>query len=72
MKKSKGYTIIELLSVLTVCIFIFLALCGYGANIYKLASCDFKSPYKAEAIRGAGIFMAPVGVILGYIDIQDK
>lgn len=45
---------------------------GWGWNIYKLTECDFKEPFKAEVIRGVGIFVFPVGVVTGYLDIEDK
>lgn len=46
---------------------------GYGwiNNIVEFASCDFESPYKAEIVRGVGIPIAPVGAVLGYLDIED-
>lgn len=44
---------------------------GFGLNIYKLAKCDFKPSYKAEAIRIAGIIIPPVGCIAGYLNIKD-
>ena len=34
---------------------------GWVMNLIALINCDFKSPYKAEAIRGVGVFVAPVG-----------
>jgi len=44
---------------------------GYFSNIYKLTKCNFKAPYKAEVLRGVGIFVAPMGVIAGYCEIKD-
>lgn len=44
---------------------------GYFNNLYELAHTDFESPYKAEVYRTVGVFVPPVGVILGYIDIED-
>lgn len=43
---------------------------GWGMNLYKLTKLDFKSPYKAEIIRGIGLFPI-VGAVTGYINIQD-
>ena len=43
---------------------------GWCVNAYKLTQLDFKSPYKAEFIRGAGLFPI-VGAVTGYINIQD-
>jgi hypothetical protein len=45
---------------------------GWCMNVYKFTQCDFKAPYKAEVIRFLGIFpFAPVGCVLGFIDIKD-
>ena len=44
---------------------------GYIRNIVKLIKLDFKEPFKTEVIRGIGIF-PPVGVIVGWIRIEDK
>ena len=45
---------------------------GGLSNIYKLCHNDFEAPYKSEIIRGVGIFIAPVGVIAGYMTIGDE
>lgn len=45
---------------------------GYVSNIYKLVSSDFEAPYKSEIIRGIGIPVAIVGMIVGYMDIGDE
>ena len=47
-------------------------LTGWIMNIYKFAQCDFDTPLKAEVIRGIGIPVAPMGAIIGFIDIKDK
>jgi hypothetical protein len=44
---------------------------GWGMNIYKLTQCDFDTPLKAEVIRAVGIPVFPIGVIVGYMDIDD-
>lgn len=44
---------------------------GWSANIYKLCKLDFEPSYKAEIIRGVGIVVFPMGVIIGYMDIKD-
>ncbi len=47
-------------------------LTGWCLNLYKLvAHTDFSEPYKAEAIRIAGVFIAPAGGVIGWIDIDD-
>lgn len=46
---------------------------GYINNIYSLAAKDdFASPYKAEVLRGIGVFVPPVGVILGLFVTFDE
>lgn len=49
-------------------------LCLYGwlANIYKFSQCDFDTPLKAETIRGIGIIAVPIGIVTGYMTIEDK
>lgn len=48
-----------------------LMLYGYLANIYKLTKYDFDVPLKAEVLRVVGIPVFPMGIILGYMDIED-
>lgn len=45
---------------------------GYFTNVYRLVKLDFESPYKAETIRTIGVAIPPVGMFLGYINIEDK
>lgn len=45
---------------------------GYGNNIIRLTEYDFKEPYKAEALRGLGVVIPPVGIVMGYITIEDR
>lgn len=47
-----------------------LVVTGYVKNIVKLCKCDFKAPYKAEAVHAAGI-IPPVGIITGWLNIED-
>lgn len=52
---------------LTICLTI-----GWFLNLFKIINeCDFEAPYKAEAIRIVGVFAAPVGGVVGWIDIED-
>lgn len=44
---------------------------GWVMNAYKLTQLDFQSPIKAEAIRGAGLFVPIIGAIAGYMPIED-
>jgi hypothetical protein len=48
-----------------------LCLYGWFANIYKLTQCDFDVPLKAEVTRGIGVVIFPVGIVMGYMDIED-
>lgn len=47
------------------------ALIGWTLNLVKLCRCDFEPSYRAEIIRGIGVFVAPVGVITGWMEIPD-
>ena len=50
---------------------IFAGVFGWGMNVYKLTQLDFASPYKAEVIRGVGLF--PIfGAIIGYTTIGEE
>ncbi len=60
----KSYIVVLLISILSVY--------GYINNIVKLTKCDFDRPVKAEVLRITGIVIAPIGCVLGYINIEDK
>jgi hypothetical protein len=46
--------------------FLLASIFGYGNNIYKVfASPNFETQ---EMVRIAGIVVAPVGVVMGYVD----
>ena len=54
-------------AVCAVAISIFLAVCGWIANIVKLCS-SFSDPLTGMMIaRGIGVIFAPLGVVLGYL-----
>jgi len=63
MKSQKGFTAIELILVLVLAF----GAIGWGMNLYKLASCDFNAPYKAEVIHGVGL-VPFVGAFTGYMN----
>lgn len=66
---------IESGSLVTGALFIILCMAsifGWGMNIHKLTKYDFKPSYEAEIIRLIGVFVAPIGVIAGYVDIEDN
>ena len=48
-----------------------LLLYGWFGNIYKLTKYDFDVPLKAEVIRLVGVPVFPMGIILGYMNIED-
>ena len=50
---------------------IILLVVGWVINLVKFCKCDFEAPYKAEIVRGVSIFVAPVGGVMGYINIDD-
>lgn len=43
-----------------------LGVCGWIANIVKLATCDWAISGE-EVLRVVGIFVAPLGAVLGFI-----
>jgi hypothetical protein len=61
-EKTSGY--------LSILIYLLL-LYGWFANIYKLTKYDFDVPLKAEVVRFVGIPVFPMGIILGYMDLED-
>lgn len=44
---------------------------GWLFNVYKLATSNFEAPYKNEIIRGIGVVVAPLGAVVGYINMDD-
>jgi hypothetical protein len=57
--------------ILLVVIIALLPVYGYVSNIVKLCHCDFESPIKAEVVRGIGVVIPVVGVVTGFLDIND-
>lgn len=56
-----------------VSIFIIILVCwGWVANVIKLVNLDFEAPYKAEIIRGIGVPVGALGVVLGFIDFDEE
>lgn len=45
---------------------------GYVNNVVLLVNCDFKAPYKAEALRIIGVLVPPIGAIEGFVTINDN
>lgn len=68
---KNDYVQILLAALIIICCFL-APVVGWGLNIVKFAECDFKSPYKAEIIRGIGIAPVPIiGMVTGYMKIED-
>lgn len=66
MNHIKGYTTVELVITL---VGLFSAI-GWVSNLVKLVSGGIPDPLVLEFIlRLGGVFVAPVGVVLGYIPI---
>lgn len=53
-------------------VFVILFATGWIMNIVKFASCDFDPVNKTEIVRGVCIFVAPVGAVIGYMDIGEE
>ena len=58
----------KLISLLVVLIL----LSGWFMNIVKLVNLDFEPNYKAEIIRSVGITVVPVGMISGWVTIEEE
>jgi len=46
-----------------------LGIIGWILNLIALIQCDFASPYKEEVIRIIGAVIAPLGAVLGFINL---
>ena len=53
-------------------VFTVLFLVGWVMNIVKFTQCDFEPVNKTEIVRGVCIFVAPVGAVIGYMDIGEE
>ncbi len=59
------------LSVMILGIFLLFCIAGWIKNVIGFAKCDFDVPIKTEVIRGIGVFVPPVGVVCGYLKLED-
>ena len=66
MKNQRGYTGIELMTVLFG-VAVLLGVGGWIANIVKLVGMNFDSVTGMLIARAAGIVVAPLGAVLGFI-----
>ena len=67
MKNSS--TSINIIGLIIIIIFCFT---GWVKNIIKLSECDFEPSYKSEVLRIIGIPVAPMGIVIGYMDLTDE
>ena len=44
---------------------------GWILNIVNFVQCDFEAPYKCEIVRAIGIPVAPIGGIVGYMNLGE-
>lgn len=63
MKHERGFTSVELFVVL---VFLFGGV-GWVWNIVKIAGSDFAQITGMLILRIVGVFLAPLGAVLGYI-----
>ena len=65
MKKQIGYTIVEVI------VGLFLLVCGVGWvwNIVRLVGMDFDHITGVLVVRAIGIFVPPLGAVMGYIPV---
>ncbi len=61
-----------MMKTLFMCALVICIMAGWVFNVYKLTKLDFEPSYKAEVIRTIGVFIAPVGVIGGYIEFSEE
>ena len=63
MKKQLGFTIVEVFVVLLVLV----GVGGWIANIVKLVGSNFDPITGMVVARAIGIFVAPLGAVLGFL-----
>lgn len=63
MNKQRGFTILEML----ITIIAIAGTYGWIANIFKLAVSSFEPLTGVVILRVVGIFIAPLGAVLGFI-----
>lgn len=66
MRKQRGYTLIELSSLLIAAV-VLIGVGGWIANIVKLVGMDFASVTGMLVVRAIGIFLPPLGAVMGFI-----
>lgn len=51
-------------------VFVAAMIVSWPTNVYKLTQCDFKAPYKCEAIRAAGLIPV-VSPFIAWVDLGE-
>jgi hypothetical protein len=64
--KHRGYTAIELGLAFFYLVVLPAAVFGWGWNIYKIATSDFGQITGLLVLRVIGVFVAPLGAVVGY------
>lgn len=67
MKRNSGYTLIELIFTVFFLVIIPAAIGGWIWNIVKLIAMTFDPITGLLVVRIIGIFVPPVGAIVGYL-----
>jgi hypothetical protein len=65
-QKQLGYTATELAAVI-VGLAVLLGVGGWIANVVKLVGMDFGSVTGMLVARAIGVFLAPLGAVLGFV-----
>jgi prepilin-type N-terminal cleavage/methylation domain-containing protein len=60
---QRGFTAVEM----TVVLLVVVGLGGWIANIVKLVGMDFGSISGMLVVRAIGIFVAPLGAVMGFV-----
>ena len=63
MKRQRGFTLVELMCVVLVLI----GACGWIANVVKIVGTGFADFNGMLIARCIGVFIAPLGAVLGYL-----
>lgn len=66
MKNQKGYTAVQLATVFFIISLVIGGVGGWVANVVKLCHSDFAHVTGMLVIRAIGIFVAPLGSVLGF------
>lgn len=62
----------EAFAILVIVVILFALPVGWVLNLIHLVGSDFKAPYKNEIVRTIGVVVPPVGMVAGYVHINDQ